>query len=252
MYTETIGIVGGFGAYATLGFYSRLLEEFHTGYERDYPRILMDNNFTMPSRTRALLYGECEQEIITMIGESLKNLINSRADKIVLVCGTAHYFLEQVFDQVPEAKNKVIHMIELTADRMSCRISDREGGGSGAAVIAAEGCLKKCVYDKALETRGFRVVKPGEGEYEKIRYFIEGVKQNKADRHLIGEFIEFMKQLTIDRNIKNMVLGCTEFPVLLKKCMETDLKEEEKKVLNEISFWDPLELAIKELKDTLH
>ncbi len=28
MYNEIIGIVGGFGAYATLGFYQQILEEF--------------------------------------------------------------------------------------------------------------------------------------------------------------------------------------------------------------------------------
>lgn len=54
MYREKVGIIGGFGAYATLNFYKRLLEEFASESERNYPHIIMDNNFTMPSRTRAL------------------------------------------------------------------------------------------------------------------------------------------------------------------------------------------------------
>lgn len=49
MYSEKIGIIGGFGAYAGLDFYKRLLECFSTGNERDYPHVIMDNNFTMPS-----------------------------------------------------------------------------------------------------------------------------------------------------------------------------------------------------------
>ena len=48
MYREKVGIIGGFGAYATLNFYKRLLEEFASESERNYPHIIMDNNFTMP------------------------------------------------------------------------------------------------------------------------------------------------------------------------------------------------------------
>ena len=34
MYKESIGIIGGFGAYATLNFYKRLLEEFASDSEK--------------------------------------------------------------------------------------------------------------------------------------------------------------------------------------------------------------------------
>lgn len=44
MYREKVGIIGGFGAYATLNFYKRLLEEFASESERNYPHIIMDNN----------------------------------------------------------------------------------------------------------------------------------------------------------------------------------------------------------------
>ena len=77
MYKESIGIVGGFGGYATLGFFKRLLDEFGTGYERDYPRILMDNNFTMPSRTKVLVENLKEEyiEIVEEISRSINWLI---------------------------------------------------------------------------------------------------------------------------------------------------------------------------------
>ena len=58
MYKQTVGIIGGFGAYATLDFYDRFLTKFKSDCERDYPHIYMDNNYTMPSRTKALLYGD--------------------------------------------------------------------------------------------------------------------------------------------------------------------------------------------------
>lgn len=38
-YKESVGIIGGFGAYATLDFYRRFLEKFNCECERDYPHI---------------------------------------------------------------------------------------------------------------------------------------------------------------------------------------------------------------------
>lgn len=52
---KRIGIIGGFGAYATLDFYGRLLDSFAVESERDYPNMIIDNVYSMPSRTRALL-----------------------------------------------------------------------------------------------------------------------------------------------------------------------------------------------------
>ena len=77
MYREKVGIIGGFGAYATLNFYKRLLEEFASESERNYPHIIMDNNFTMPSRTRALLYGEAYDEVVDGISDSIQLMLQN-------------------------------------------------------------------------------------------------------------------------------------------------------------------------------
>ena len=57
----------------------------------------MDNDFTMPSRTTGLLYDECSDQITEMIAKSVENLLKIGADKIVLPCGTAHWYLDGVY-----------------------------------------------------------------------------------------------------------------------------------------------------------
>lgn len=74
MYDQSIGIVGGFGAYATLEFYKNILKAFASDSERNYPHIYMDNDFTMPSRTRALLYGEDYEKVVQMIAASIRRM----------------------------------------------------------------------------------------------------------------------------------------------------------------------------------
>lgn len=106
---EVIGVVGGFGSYATLNFFNRLLESFPAEKEWDRPRILIDNYCTLPSRVRGILYHENEEEIINGLASSIKNLINAGATRIIITCNTAHYYLNDVYDILPESEKYVIN-----------------------------------------------------------------------------------------------------------------------------------------------
>lgn len=71
----TVGVVGGMGSYATVGFFKRLVDAFPARYEWERPRILIDNRCTMPSRVRAILYGDRRNELVRQLAESVKNLV---------------------------------------------------------------------------------------------------------------------------------------------------------------------------------
>lgn len=231
MYNETIGIVGGFGAYATLEFYRRILEEFASDSERNYPHIIIDNNFTMPSRTRALLYGDDYDLITRDIADSLKKMCDFGVDYIILVCGTAHAFLDDCYKLVPEAKGKVLNIIDITRDCL------KNGGAKSVLVIAAEGCLKRGIYPENFLMEEIECTCPAETDYVELRYFIESVKKNALDTKVCERFIKFLNRF----NEYDVVLGCTEFPILARYVME-------KTGCNSYKFWDPLELTIEVLK----
>ncbi|RHG28625.1 aspartate/glutamate racemase family protein [Roseburia intestinalis] len=236
MYSEKIGIIGGFGAYAGLDFYKRLLECFSTGNERDYPHVIMDNNFTMPSRTRALLYDECVDEIVKDIADSVRLMLSNEVDKIVLVCGTAHYFLEQVYELLPEAREHIVDIIDCLGERL------QKEGITECFVIAAEGALKKELYKKRLKEYGVKCIVPEEDEYGQIRCFIEAVKRHSLEEDTVAQFLSFLKKYACH----HIVLGCTEFPVLVDY-----IKNIRKKELEPYFFYDPLEEVIINLKRDL-
>ena len=214
MYKETIGIVGGFGGFATAGFFQKLLNEFNTGYERDYPRIIMDNDFRMPSRTRALLYDENIDEIASMISTSVKNLIRCGADYIVLVCGTAHWFLDKVYEIVPESKGKILDIVDLCGEKLF------KLNVSNCFVVAAEGTLKVKLYDTRFSKFDISVSSPNQKCFERIRYFIESVKQNSLTYDTKVEFLDFLDGFLENCKEKYVVLGCTEFSVLALKSLK--------------------------------
>jgi choline kinase len=75
-----VGIVGGMGSYATVGFFKRLVDAFPAHYEWERPRVLIDNRCTMPSRVRAALYGERRDELVRQLAESVRNLVSGGGD----------------------------------------------------------------------------------------------------------------------------------------------------------------------------
>lgn len=72
--TNTIGILGGMGSYATVEIFRRMVEAFPAEKEWDRPRILIDNNCIMPSRVRAILYNEKREELIQQMSDSINFL----------------------------------------------------------------------------------------------------------------------------------------------------------------------------------
>ena len=225
---KCVGIIGGFGAYATLDFYGRLLDSFAVESERDYPNMIIDNVFSMPSRTRALLTREGQTEIVETISNSMKKMLDYDVDCMVMICGTAHYFLPYVYEKLPEAKDKVINILEATGEHLAANNIDK------VLILAAEGTLKQKLYSRTLARYNIACVEPEEQYWEEIRYFIECVKQNKYDNELKDRFLRFLDGYDVD----NIILGCTEFPVLLR---HIDMGE------GTSNFYDPLTYGIQEI-----
>ena len=229
---EVIGVVGGFGSYATLNFFNRLLESFPAEKEWDRPRILIDNYCTLPSRVRGILYHENEEEIINCLASSIKNLINAGATRIIITCNTAHYYLNDVYDILPESEKYVINIIEELAIQLN-KNNIRE-----ISLMASEGTILSKIYQKTFENYNIKINVPNEEEFFKIRNLIEIVKQNKeVNKKVKGNFINLLKEQKND----SIILGCTEFPILYQYVKE-DIEKEN------ITIYDPLESSILKIK----
>lgn len=201
----TVGVVGGMGSYATVGFFKRLVDAFPARYEWERPRIVIDNRCTMPSRVRAILYGEKRGELVRQIAESVRNLVGGGCSHVFLACNTSHVFLDEVRALAPEEARCVVDMIELLA-------ADAERRGAGHVfLLASEGTIASGIYQDRFGGHGVEVVPAGDEMQVCLRGFIEAVKQNKVDDAVKGDFAEFVRGL----GEPYVVLGCTELPLLV-------------------------------------
>lgn len=229
---EVIGIVGGFGSYATLDFFERLLNSFPAEKEWERPRILIDNYCTLPSRVRGILYHENEEDIIEGLTNSIRNLMNAGATKIIITCNTAHYYLKDVYVNFPESKNVIINIIDELAIQLN------KNNVKEVSLIATEGTILSKIYHKTFEKYNIIINAPSEEEFYKMRDLIEIVKQNKEiTSDIKDDFINLIKEQEND----SVILGCTEFPVLFKH-VKKDIEKEN------ITIYDPLESAILKIK----
>lgn len=220
-----IGILGGMGSYATLDIFRRLLNAFPAEKEWDRPRIVIDNNCAMPSRVRAILYGEREKELIDMMSAAMMNLSSAGCDRIIIGCITAHSFLHRL-----RYTGNVINMVELTARAVAA------SGIKELFAVCSEGTRDVDIWGSALKPYGISVRYPDEKQMLRVRSYIELVKQNRINAADYEDFKHFVDS----QPEENVILGCTELPILARR------------LLSNPHIFDPIQITINHLIEGDH
>ena len=209
-----IGVLGGMGPYATVALYKRLVDAFPTEKDWQKPRILIDSYSTIPSRVRALLYGEKTEELLDCMTDSLRWLVAAGANKIIIACNTAHAFLPEIMKRFPASKEYIVNIIEACAEECKAK------GYRRVHLLASEGTVQARIYNEVFSCHQIEVDAPNVAELQNIRKLIEDVKQNRIDM----ESLNLFRKLIDDHRDEPVVLGCTELPVLYGKCKESGME----------------------------
>jgi aspartate racemase len=199
----TVGVLGGMGPYATLGFLQCILDYTPAKKDWDHIHTITDNNPQIPSRTRAFLFGEADP--VPMMIESANCLRESGADFVVLPCNSAHYFLPRVQQ---ETDVPFIDMIEETSKAV---LSEKV---NVVGVLAGEVTAQGGLYEARLESHGVSVLQVTDAEQMLVRDIIEDAKQNKIDEATYKKMTGLIDVL-VGRGAEAVILGCTEFPLVM-------------------------------------
>lgn len=222
-----IGVLGGMGTYATIHLFKQYAEIFEAKKEWDRPRMIIDNRCTMPSRVRAILYSENKEILIDEMSQSVAGLISSGCNKIFLACNTAQLFIPDIIRLVPDAREKLINIIDVCAAGLS------DDHVKEVYLLASEGTISSGIYQKAFDNCNITCRAPESEEFPLIRECIEAVKQNQYNDEVRDIFIEM-----INRN-NTCILGCTELPVLYEKYRDK---------CQHIRVYDPVYMTLEKLR----
>jgi aspartate racemase len=153
------------------------------------------------------------------------------ADLLAISCNNAHYYWEAIQESV---KIPLLHMIRETASTLSNKIPSPHRVG----LLATSAMVKIGLYKEILKDAGVDTVVPTQLMQERLTEVILGVKRN-VDPKELKIFFDATIQEMAARDIHDIVIGCTEIPIVLPFSNNCG-----------INFWDATEiLAMAILRD---
>lgn len=198
--TKVIGVLGGYGPYATNDFYKLILNAVSAKKDWDYPHVIIDSNPKIPSRARAYLFNE-ESPIPYMV-EGIERLKRAGADFFICPCNTAHYFLRQI----DSLSLPFLDMVDITLAKIN------EDKVKKIGILGSEVTILANLYKEKLNTNNVEV--ENVNHLEDVRFIIEAGKQNKnleEAKNLMLSLINNFK----DNGAEAVIYACTELPIIL-------------------------------------
>jgi aspartate racemase len=210
--SPSLGILGGMGPLASASFLQELLRHIPVKKDRDYPRIVLDSNPHIPSRSRAYLYGEASP-LPGMIA-ACRELEAYKPEYIAIPCNNAQAWITELQQEI---KTPIVNIFETAVDSL------RNNLRHPCPVVVLGGAVThgKQSYKPYLKRAGFTYQKISEALQKQVEDFIETAKlayspaismpgHNSAEL-LAGKFENLIKTVTTVHSQAAVILGCTEF-----------------------------------------
>lgn len=203
---KKIGIIGGLGPEATVDYYKEIIDAFKDGNEDlNYPEIVIIS-VNMSEFIGLMKRGKYEQAT-TYLSERIERLKLAGADFAALSANTPH----QLFDRLQERSAiPLISIVEATCKEAKKRGLKRPG------LFGTKFTMDAGFFPEVFKKEGIEVIMPGNEDKELINYklFSEielGIFKNET-REILIRIIEKMVR---EQEIDSLILGCTEFPLIL-------------------------------------
>lgn len=206
MEEKVIGILGGMGPEATADLFHRIIRATPVERDQDHPRTIIYSNSKVPDRTPAIT-GEGLSPVPEMV-KAARALKAAGANFLIIPCNTAHYFIEELRQSIGIP---ILHMIELTAEKVSHELPQLERTG----LIATDGTVKSGIYHRCFEQRGIEIMVPSEELQRATMDAIYGyIKKGSLEggRKIVLKVADGL----VERGAQAVICGCTEISLVLK------------------------------------
>ncbi len=193
MSRKILGILGGMGPLATSYFFQEILRWTDAKKDWEHLRIIIDNNVDIPSRTRALLYGE--ESPVESMRQACFNLMEMGCEYIAVPCNSAHSFFDEV---VRDNEMPWVNMIKVISDTLTKH--------KNVLVLGGYSVISRKIYDKYLANTIYLQ------DNDLVYGIIEDIKVNNINTDKLFQLYDEINKL----DVGCVLLACTELPILLK------------------------------------
>jgi aspartate racemase len=210
MSEKVIGILGGMGPEATLDCFAKIIKNSPAKKDQDHLRVIIDSNPKVPDRTAAIIgNGESPTPILV---EGCQALERAGADFIIIPCVSAHFFLNDVRDQINLPIISIYDAVAETIVKDHLEIKT-------VGLLATSGTINGGLFQKRLARDGIQTIVPGDTTQSKIMDAIYDIKNTRStrSREEIKQDLIAAAESLISQKAEGIIAGCTEIPLALKQ-----------------------------------
>jgi aspartate racemase len=228
---KKLGIIGGTGPESTVDYYQSIIAEYQkqVGNPNDLPELLI-YSINMYKIFRFLEAGEY-QALADYLGSAVRSLERAGADFAVIAANTPHIVFNEILQQVN------IPMISIVEE--TYRDADAKGFRK-IGLLGTKSTMSEEFYKEPFWEADKEIIIPEESVqnwiHEKI---VSELEHGIVKKETKEEFIKIVERMVEEQNIEAVILGCTEFPMLLKS---EDLS---------IPLLNTVEIHVKKIVETL-
>jgi aspartate racemase len=179
--------------------------------DQDHIRMIVDHNPKVPNRQAAILDGG--EDPAAELVEMVRRLEKAGADFLVMVCNSAHAFLEPLRDAT---SLPFISIIDVTIGE----IKEKYPEARHAGVLATDGLLAAGMYQEALIAAGLVPVLPDDEDLARLMTLIGRIKAGDKSREVAQE-MGALAELLASAGAEVIIAGCTEIPLVLDAARNT-------------------------------
>jgi aspartate racemase len=201
---KTVGVMGGMGPDATVDFMAKVIAMTDSGTDQDHVHMIVDQNPAVPDRQAAIRDGR--SDVSDALGNMARGLEEAGADFLVMVCNTAHVFLDGVH------ASTAIPFISIIEESINA-IDELCPGAEQVGVMATTGCLNTGLYQDAVKESGRKALVPEGADMQELMDLIRAIKAGDK-----GEIVQRGMQASAlkltQRGAEVIIAGCTEIPIV--------------------------------------
>lgn len=198
----TLGVIGGLGPIATSYFMELVIKVTKAETDQEHINMIIYSCPGIPDRTEYILDNSKPNPLpdIIRIG---KVLAEQKSDFIAIPCITAHYFYNQLSDEIPLP---IINIVKETVIHL------KENNISRVGIMATDGTISTSLFQKELKDNGMVAIVPSRERQKDVMSLIYDCI--KADKPVdMDKFNEVKKELT-ENGSEIIILGCTELSLI--------------------------------------
>ena len=210
MKEKIIGILGGMGPEATLDCFAKIIKNTPARTDQEHLHVVIDSNPKVPDRTAAIT-GKGESPVPILVA-GCRALQQAGADFIIIPCVSAHFFLEEVRQQITLP---ILSIFDVVAETIISDHPDIKTVG----LMSTTGTISGGLFQKRLAADNIKTIVPAETQQAKVMAAIYDIKNSQPARsraQITSDLIATAENL-ITTGARGIVAGCTEIPLALNQ-----------------------------------